>query len=130
MEMRSCCVLFFSSGRRHTRCLSDWSSDVCSSDLLALAHPWLKPFEVPICFAGLKPGASTEVEDISYTVTNNPGSAPRLPPRFETKPQDRTRQLRAFPLRRFQVFPRVFLVPERAIGKPHGGICLGSHPGG
>src|ERR1039458_6371613 len=27
--------LFFSSGRRHTRCLSDWSSDVCSSDL-----PW------------------------------------------------------------------------------------------
>src|SRR5260221_9629335 len=27
-------VLFFSSRRRHTRCLSDWSSDVCSSDLV------------------------------------------------------------------------------------------------
>src|ERR1035438_10770430 len=27
------CVIFFSSRRRHTRCLSDWSSDVCSSDL-------------------------------------------------------------------------------------------------
>src|SRR5262245_62930572 len=27
---------FFSSRRRHTRCLSDWSSDVCSSDLKAL----------------------------------------------------------------------------------------------
>src|SRR5262245_65032341 len=27
---------FFSSRRRHTRCLSDWSSDVCSSDLIAL----------------------------------------------------------------------------------------------
>src|SRR5947199_444667 len=27
------CVFFFSSRRRHTRCLSDWSSDVCSSDL-------------------------------------------------------------------------------------------------
>src|SRR5205814_3926582 len=26
-------VFFFSSRRRHTRCLSDWSSDVCSSDL-------------------------------------------------------------------------------------------------
>src|SRR5438045_9144573 len=26
---------FFSSRRRHTRCLSDWSSDVCSSDLNA-----------------------------------------------------------------------------------------------
>src|SRR5947199_5227926 len=30
---------FFSSRRRHTRCLSDWSSDVCSSDLsTARAH--------------------------------------------------------------------------------------------
>src|SRR5882724_2674432 len=27
------CFFFFSSRRRHTRCLSDWSSDVCSSDL-------------------------------------------------------------------------------------------------
>src|ERR1035441_9228158 len=26
--------VFFPSGRRHTRCLSDWSSDVCSSDLM------------------------------------------------------------------------------------------------
>src|SRR5205814_7007795 len=30
---------FFSSRRRHTRCLSDWSSDVCSSDL----HGGLQP---------------------------------------------------------------------------------------
>src|SRR5437899_950862 len=27
-------VFDFSSSRRHTRCLSDWSSDVCSSDLI------------------------------------------------------------------------------------------------
>src|SRR5262245_34833537 len=27
---------FFSSRRRHTRCLSDWSSDVCSSDLATM----------------------------------------------------------------------------------------------
>src|SRR5438034_9736447 len=26
-------IFFFSSGRRHTRSLCDWSSDVCSSDL-------------------------------------------------------------------------------------------------
>src|SRR5471030_184321 len=26
-------IFFFSSRRRHTICLSDWSSDVCSSDL-------------------------------------------------------------------------------------------------
>ena len=29
-------VFFFSSRRRHTRSLCDWSSDVCSSDLLVL----------------------------------------------------------------------------------------------
>src|SRR2546422_5758211 len=34
-----CCVwtvvfFFFSSRRRHTRCSRDWSSDVCSSDLI------------------------------------------------------------------------------------------------
>src|SRR5258705_13230213 len=28
---------FFSSRRRHTRCLSDWSSDVCSSDIVSVA---------------------------------------------------------------------------------------------
>src|SRR5690554_7703281 len=27
-------LFFFSSRRRHTRCGRDWSSDVCSSDLL------------------------------------------------------------------------------------------------
>src|SRR5207245_3515455 len=27
---------FFSSRRRHTRCYRDWSSDVCSSDLVPL----------------------------------------------------------------------------------------------
>src|SRR2546422_206952 len=30
-------VFFFSSRRRHTRCSRDWSSDVCSSDLVATA---------------------------------------------------------------------------------------------
>src|SRR5207245_3674460 len=42
---------FFSSGRRHTRCYRDWSSDVCSSDLegccTRLVHDmsemWIKP---------------------------------------------------------------------------------------
>src|SRR2546429_800934 len=28
-------LLFFSSRRRHTSCSRDWSSDVCSSDLIA-----------------------------------------------------------------------------------------------
>src|SRR2546422_2055756 len=30
-------VFFFSSRRRHTRCSRDWSSDVCSSDLVGVA---------------------------------------------------------------------------------------------
>ena len=29
-------LLFFSSRRRHTRCSRDWSSDVCSSDLVCV----------------------------------------------------------------------------------------------
>src|SRR5205814_5060951 len=37
----------FSSRRRHTRCLSDWSSDVCSSDLgildTLLEAGWIRP---------------------------------------------------------------------------------------
>src|SRR5438874_7112615 len=34
-------IFFFSSRRRHTRSLRDWSSDVCSSDLAASPErPW------------------------------------------------------------------------------------------
>src|SRR5690349_23116517 len=33
MDMTSLLFFFFSSRRRHTRSLRDWSSDVCSSDL-------------------------------------------------------------------------------------------------
>src|SRR5947207_15189479 len=31
-------IFFFSSRRRHTRSLCDWSSDVCSSDLMQLVQ--------------------------------------------------------------------------------------------
>src|SRR5256885_13105390 len=34
-ELADCIFFFFSSRRRHTRLQGDWSSDVCSSDLLA-----------------------------------------------------------------------------------------------
>src|SRR5947199_1494688 len=36
MSMSGCLSnpFFFSSRRRHTRCLSDWSSDVCSKDVI------------------------------------------------------------------------------------------------
>src|SRR5256885_10684563 len=34
MHVTTRCSFFFSSRRRHTRLQGDWSSDVCSSDLL------------------------------------------------------------------------------------------------
>src|SRR5205814_7755121 len=43
---------FFSSRRRHTRCLSDWSSDVCSSDLTSRAP---KLFQPDLCVFDLDP---------------------------------------------------------------------------
>src|SRR5437764_3823053 len=36
--MLCCYVFFFSSRRRHTRYIGDWSSDVCSSDLGDITH--------------------------------------------------------------------------------------------
>src|SRR5437588_3067504 len=38
-EVRSVLFFFFSSRRRHTRSLCDWSSDVCSSDLKPSVMP-------------------------------------------------------------------------------------------
>ena len=35
-EKKGGLFFFFSSRRRHTRLVSDWSSDVCSSDLVAV----------------------------------------------------------------------------------------------
>src|SRR5207247_5754619 len=43
-------IFFFSSRRRHTRSTRDWSSDVCSSDLVAAAKAEL--------IAGLPAGAT------------------------------------------------------------------------
>src|SRR2546422_3282901 len=41
-----CFFFFFSSRRRHTRCSRDWSSDVCSSDLV---HGALNCSRFPCC---------------------------------------------------------------------------------
>src|ERR1039458_3810510 len=40
-------LCYFSSRRRHTRCLSDWSSDVCSSNLCCpINGPWFMPLDI------------------------------------------------------------------------------------
>src|SRR2546421_7190590 len=41
--LAACWFFFFSSRRRHTRSDRDWSSDVCSSDLLDLVVEVLSP---------------------------------------------------------------------------------------
>src|SRR5215212_8014564 len=52
---------FFSSRRRHTRCLSDWSSDVCSSDLWAGTARKALPWVVAAAVAGLLAWASPQI---------------------------------------------------------------------
>src|SRR5690554_7087541 len=48
---------FFSSRRRHTRCGRDWSSDVCSSDLLrdrekpSRVRTYVRVSQVPVTFS-------------------------------------------------------------------------------
>src|SRR5437660_7449688 len=39
-------MFLFSSRRRHTRWPRDWSSDVCSSDLLDLAVRWAEELDI------------------------------------------------------------------------------------
>src|SRR5262245_64158509 len=67
---------FFSSRRRHTRCLSDWGSDVCSSDLavddfsdLAAGVP---PFS--LTFGGLLNAARWETpvsDSVPFTIPSD-----------------------------------------------------------
>src|SRR3989449_6090876 len=61
---RCSCFVFFSSRRRHTRCSRDWSSDVCSSDLVlvALAKPARRYRDVPcLAYTHFQPAQHTTV---------------------------------------------------------------------
>src|SRR5256884_3050423 len=75
--VRKC--FFFSSRRRHTRCSRDWSSDVCSSDLMLR---WLKNL-------GSQGELMLRNEYVPCSVTHLPRSwdeyMTALSPRFRTK---------------------------------------------
>src|SRR5437016_13181177 len=68
-------LFFFSSRRRHTRLVSDWSSDVCSSDLRwpRLSVPTNKPTPYPV---GAPAVVCCEVKSSSRVpALRNPGSS-------------------------------------------------------
>src|SRR5471030_3470149 len=62
---------FFSSRRRHTRCLSDWSSDVCSSDL---SDPAVSALPLDLFIVGAREPAAIMAEYARLT------GHPELPP--------------------------------------------------
>src|SRR5690606_39878946 len=62
--LSSCCCFFFSSRRRHTRFSRDWSSDVCSSDLLGCASS-NEPRRVPNGPAGARGAHSAHLSSRS-----------------------------------------------------------------
>src|SRR6266852_7701203 len=76
---------FFSSRRRHTRCYRDWSSDVCSSDLLDgtgglmanASPPLLEALDVSYTYSGQTPtlaleGLNLEVQDNEFVAVLGP----------------------------------------------------------
>src|SRR5690606_40976579 len=59
-----CCIFFFSSRRRHTRFSRDWSSDVCSSDLIGLVNDRIGLPEVH-CRQVMQPAGDKQFLDAS-----------------------------------------------------------------
>src|SRR5947207_6238725 len=73
---------FFSSRRRHTRSLCDWSSDVCSSDLGLVAtrvpqDPAAQPQGLRM---GLEPEGAIERQQRAVAIAQPEGSVPQLVP--------------------------------------------------
>src|SRR5262249_56741897 len=56
-------LLFFSSRRRHTRLVSDWSSDVCSSDLHLAAAPFIE-HSTTLTGVPLAPDGDFKIDDV------------------------------------------------------------------
>src|SRR5699024_11746062 len=60
------CSCFFSSRRRHTRSKRDWSSDVCSSDLITEAIPIAATSLLPLILMPLGHVLSPEEVSAQY----------------------------------------------------------------
>src|SRR5438046_10559424 len=75
-----CILFFFSSRRRHTRLVSDWSSDVCSSDLLK----WAPAMPTPRAILSPPPPPRANPSP-SPSQTSHPSKSPASPPRSEER---------------------------------------------
>src|SRR5256885_8460311 len=56
-------LFFFSSRRRHTRLQGDWSSDVCSSDLVAPSIEAARATQLRAALAGIATAAASPAFD-------------------------------------------------------------------
>src|SRR5947207_7640678 len=75
-----CICFFFSSRRRHTRSLCDWSSDVCSSDLVLIGNlvaGQLHAFEVELAKAVDEPAVRLAVETLQLGMLSEDHAAHR-----------------------------------------------------
>src|SRR6266542_5729157 len=85
------CVFFFSSRRRHTRCYRDWSSDVCSSDLLRGVEA---AAETPLPGGDVEPDEGVAVLEVGLPAWLH--LSPRLP-RHLARPRPGHDEQRAVP---------------------------------
>src|SRR5437762_7888694 len=65
-----CLIFFFSSRRRHTRYIGDWSSDVCSSDLVDEVHRDPALLEEALRLARLLTVGETEDLDLDHGIAD------------------------------------------------------------
>src|SRR5260221_14064077 len=69
---------FFSSRRRHTRSLCDWSSDVCSSDLTHAGYPMDAAAVLLMEAEGLRENVAEQVEQIVHICNKHHARAVRI----------------------------------------------------
>src|SRR3712207_7499347 len=80
---------FFSSRRRHTRYWRDWSSDVCSSDLNAVAKAWLTTVTDAASLTTAQASLATTITAAAEAGRNASGSTFTLTTGLDTRSEER-----------------------------------------
>src|SRR5262252_3495683 len=95
--MRYILFFFFSSRRRHTRSLCDWSSDVCSSDLPCWVRPSTRSLRglsstaaftsLPTAICHARPfSAESHTRSLTCTITSEESRSERTTPSISIPP--------------------------------------------